>query len=121
MALPHMASVMNTNRVSTNIALHGTLLNTSLISCFVSFFCPAGGVIRSFVEKNTITRNINPMTANNDMVQSHPCDLSPPSENLLTKGNGQSLNHKLSYSGKYKTDRGYTCTFLYIGRHHTSQ
>ena len=51
------------------------------------FFCPAGGVIRSFVEKNTITRNINPMTANNDMVQSHPCDLSPPSENLLTKGN----------------------------------
>ena len=82
-----MARVVNINNVRMNIARHGMFLKTSLISCLVSVFWLVGGVIRSRAEKKVMMRNIRPMTANHDIVQSHPCPLSPDSPvNLLTNG-----------------------------------
>ena len=42
--------------------------------------------MRSRVEKKVMTRKTNPIQANKEIVHNQPCALSPPSENLLTKG-----------------------------------
>ena len=76
MALPHMAKVVKRNRVRMNMARQGILWNTSLISFRVSVFWLAGGVIRSRAEKKVMIKNIKPIAANREIVQSHPCPLS---------------------------------------------
>lgn len=85
MALPHIASVINTKelRQTWHAKAH----------CLIHLLYPDGYHFligrRSntfFAEKNTITKNKKPTTANKDMVQSQPCALSLPSENLLTNG-----------------------------------
>ena len=69
------------------MARQGILWNTSLISFRVSVFWLAGGVIRSRAEKKVMIKNIKPITANREIVQSHPCPLSPfAPANLPTRG-----------------------------------
>ena len=63
MALPHKASVMNTKRVSTNMARQGTLPNRSLTSRRMFISCWGGGAMRSRDDQKATTRQTNATAA----------------------------------------------------------
>lgn len=85
MALPHIASVMNTkeSRQTWHAKAH----------CLIHLLYPDGYHFLIGRRSNTFFcrekynyQNKKPTAANKDMVQSQPCALSLPSENLLTNG-----------------------------------